>query len=209
MSSTSHEAAKAVPGTWAPGEEGGVGGPHRHAFRPEAPPDTALQRPEQELLCHTDPPSGQQCDRVHAVGGEHRAGVPGGGGPEAGVAGGKSVCVGGRGGLNQSSLRGSAPCPWHLPCFSAPALGAEGSCCLWLGLGLTASVHQEACPMACCDKREPCLEREWVAGVLAFQLHVWEKRPQRGQMRLLVVFVCFSIFLFKDGAKLEKHLKGA
>lgn len=109
MSSTSHEAAKAVPGTWAPGEEGGVGGPHRHAFRPEAPPDTALQRPEQELLCHTDPPSGQQCDRVHAVGGEHRAGVPGGGGPEAGVAGGKSVCAGGRGCLSQSSLRGSAP----------------------------------------------------------------------------------------------------
>lgn len=98
VSSPRHEAAEAVSGPWAPGEEGGVGGPPRHAFRPEAPPDAALQRPEQELLCHAHPPAGQQCDRVHAVGGEHRAGVPGGRGPEAGVAGGKSLCGGVKGG---------------------------------------------------------------------------------------------------------------
>lgn len=85
-SSPSHETAKATPGAWAPGEQGGVQAPHSHAFRPEAPPDTALQRPEQELLCHAHPPVGQQCYRVYPVGGKHGAGVPGGCGPEAGAA---------------------------------------------------------------------------------------------------------------------------
>lgn len=65
-----------------------------HAFRPEAPKDPALQRPEQELLCHPDPPAGQQCHRVHTVSGKHGAGVPGGCGPEAGAAGGELQVVG-------------------------------------------------------------------------------------------------------------------
>lgn len=82
-----HEAAKAISRAWAPGHEGGIPGLQSHAFRPEAAPDAALQRPEQELLCHSHPPVGQQCYRVHAVRGEHGAGVPGGGGPEAGAAG--------------------------------------------------------------------------------------------------------------------------
>lgn len=110
VSSPSHEAAEAVAGPWAPGEEGGVRGPHSHAFRPEAPPDAALQRPEQELLCHADPPAGQQCHRVHTVGGEHGAGVPGGRGPEAGVAGGKSGCAG-RGPSQNSPGAGHLPQP--------------------------------------------------------------------------------------------------
>lgn len=127
VSSPRHEAAEAFSGAWAPGEEGGVGGPPRHAFRPEAPPDAALQRPEQELLCHAHPPAGQQCDRVHAVGGEHRAGVPGGGGSEAGVAGGKSVCWGvewGRGVvlLSWNSPKGPPPCPLAPARLSSPSL---------------------------------------------------------------------------------------
>lgn len=88
-----HEAAKAISRAWAPGHEGGIPGLQSHAFRPEAAPDAALQRPEQELLCHSHPPVGQQCYRVHAVRGEHGAGVPGGGGPEAGAAGGKGARV--------------------------------------------------------------------------------------------------------------------
>ena len=66
--------------------EGSIPGLQSHAFRPEAAPDAALQRPEQELLCHPHSPAGQQCHRMHAVRGEHGAGVPGGGGPEAGAA---------------------------------------------------------------------------------------------------------------------------
>ena len=81
-----HEAAKAISGAWAPGHEGSIPGLQSHAFRPEAAPDAALQRPEQELLCHPHSPAGQQCHRMHAVRGEHGAGVPGGGGPEAGAA---------------------------------------------------------------------------------------------------------------------------
>lgn len=73
-----------------PREEGGVPRPESHAFRPEAPQDSALQCPEQELLCYPDPPTGQQCHRVHAVGGEHRAGMPGGRGSETGTKGGES-----------------------------------------------------------------------------------------------------------------------
>lgn len=88
-----HEAAKAISRAWAPGHEGSIPGLQSHAFRPEAAPDAALQRPEQELLCHPHSPAGQQCHRVHAVCGEHGAGVPGGGGPEAGAAGGKGACV--------------------------------------------------------------------------------------------------------------------
>lgn len=56
--SPSPETAKAISATWAPAPEGRVRGPQSHAFRPEAPPDTALQCPEQELLRDPDPPVG-------------------------------------------------------------------------------------------------------------------------------------------------------
>lgn len=119
VSSPSHKAAKAVSGAWASGQEGSIRGPQSHAFRPEAPPDPALQRPEQELLCHPHPPVGQQRYRVHAVCGEHGAGVPGGGGPEAGAAGGKGASV--VGGCAGAQPQEPAAFSWHLPGFSASA----------------------------------------------------------------------------------------
>ena len=126
VSSPSHKAAKAISGAWASGQEGSIRGPQSHAFRPEAPPDPALQRPEQELLCHPHPPVGQQRYRVHTVCGEHGAGVPGGGGPEAGAAGGKRASVAG-GDAPELNPRDQPPSLGTCQAFQ-PQPGFEASC---------------------------------------------------------------------------------
>lgn len=59
--------------------------PASHALPAEAAAHAALQRPEQELLCDTDSPTGQQCDWMHSVSGEYGTGMSGGGGPKAGT----------------------------------------------------------------------------------------------------------------------------
>lgn len=61
-----------------------------HALPAEAAAHAALQRPEQELLCDTDSPAGQQCYWMHSVSGEYGTGMSGGGGPKAGATGGQS-----------------------------------------------------------------------------------------------------------------------
>lgn len=56
-----------------------------HALPAEAAAHAALQRPEQELLCDTDSPAGQQRYWMHSVGGEYGTGMSGGGGPKTGA----------------------------------------------------------------------------------------------------------------------------
>lgn len=149
------------------------------------------------------------------------------------------ACVLEGGGSEPELTEGIGPLPLAPARLSSPSPGCRRILLSVAWARSHSFLHQEACPGACCDKQGPrpelagggdfpfvptgeegfggsvsshCLSFKPSGGSLA----VWHasctsgrNRPRRGQMRLLVVFVCFYIFLFKEGAKLEKHLKGA
>lgn len=109
--------------------------PASHAFRAQTAADPALQRAEQELLRDPDPAAGQQRDRVHAVRGEHGAGVPGSCGAEARIARGKGRTTCRR---LTGLVFSSALCLWVM-LFSGLA-----RCDQQLELGQTDCVNSEA-----------------------------------------------------------------